>query len=204
VRRACAALNARMARVGSVSTSRSAPTRRRGRGRPRCECRRPGYRSVGLSLSAGAHAQVPRFASAVRTSSTAGGAREDDVVTPAPVASRADRRGIGRLSSRHHRLARASVRGRAACPGRRQDDGLGGGAGAYAPGAQGCASLISSTGIPRLGSGMALRSVPDDRCASPRRSVALAGRAHEDLSPSSSITLALLSHLPSSAVAAPR
>ena len=59
----------------------------------------------------------------------------------------------GPVEQRHHRLGAGERQGpqpRALATG--QDDGLGGGAGAYAPGAQGCASLISITGIPsRIG-----------------------------------------------------
>ena len=57
------------------------------------------------------------------------------------------------VEQRHHRLgARERERPQARALAAREDDRLGGGPGAYAPGAQGCASLISITGMPsRIG-----------------------------------------------------
>ena len=59
----------------------------------------------------------------------------------------------GTVQERHHRLgAGKRQRPQPGALAAGQDDRLSGGAGAYAPGVQGCASLISITGIPsRIG-----------------------------------------------------
>ena len=107
----------------------------------------------GLDHVAQAHAQVLGFAERRAHVVDAVGAGEDDVGHAVLAQQRQLVGEEGSVEQRHHRLGageRQRPQPRALAPG--QDDGLGGGAGAYAPGAQGCASLISITGIPsRIG-----------------------------------------------------